>query len=125
MQASNKESVERLLAGINGGNVSVMDEVFHNDALMDWPQFGERIRGAENRRNVYANIPVLPKVAPRRIFGAGDLWIAEAVLDYDGSKFNVILVFEFRDGRIERETAYWATPSEPAPWRASWVELLD
>jgi len=87
MPASNKESVERLLAGINGGNVSVMDEVFHNDALMDWPQFGERIRGAENRRNVYANIPVLPRVAPRRIFGAGDLWIAEAVLDYDGSKF--------------------------------------
>ena len=125
MANSNRESVERLLAGINSGDTSIMDEVFHHDALMDWPQFGERIRGAENRRSIYANIPALPKIATRRIFGAGDLWIAEAILDYDGSKFNAILVFEFRDGKIERETAYWAAPGEPAAWRAAWVEPLN
>ena len=52
--------VEKLIAGLNRGDVSVMDEVFHDDAVMDWPQFGERIRGAENRRHVYASIPKLP-----------------------------------------------------------------
>ena len=29
--------VEKLIAGLNRGDVSVMDEVFHDDAVMDWP----------------------------------------------------------------------------------------
>ncbi|MCC6948770.1 MAG: nuclear transport factor 2 family protein [Bradyrhizobiaceae bacterium] len=124
MAANHKQMIERLLEGIDSRNIAVMDELFHEDALMDWPQFGERVRGGENRRNVYQRIPTLPKVAPRRIFGSGELWVAEALLDYDGSKYNAIFVFEFRDGKIARETGYWATPSEPAAWRAQWVERL-
>jgi ketosteroid isomerase-like protein len=118
--------VERLIAGLNAGDVGVMDEVFHDDAIIDWPQFSERIRGAENRRNVYANIPALPAIAPRRIHGEGDLWIAEAKLDYGGGAvYSTVFVFELRDGKIARETAYWATPDPPAEWRAAWVEVLD
>jgi ketosteroid isomerase-like protein len=121
-----REAIERLVAGLNRGDASVMDEVFHDDAVMDWPQFSERIRGAENRRQVYANIPVLPRITPRRIFGDGDLWIAEATLDYgEGAVFSTVLIFEFRDGKIARETAYWANPAPPAEWRAEWVEPLD
>jgi ketosteroid isomerase-like protein len=125
MAIDNRQTIERLLAGINAGDIAVMDEIFHEDALMDWPQFGERLRGAENRRNVYQRIPTLPKVKTRRIFGSGDLWIAEVLLDYDGTKFNTAFLFEFRDGKIARETGYWATPSAPAEWRAQWVEKLE
>jgi ketosteroid isomerase-like protein len=121
-----REAIEKLIAGLNRGEASVMDEVFHDDALMDWPQFSERIRGAENRRQVYANIPALPRITPRRIFGDGDLWIAEATLDYgEGAVFSTVLIFEFRDRKIARETAYWATPGAPAEWRAEWVEPLN
>ena len=77
-----RETIEKLLARRNDGDVGVLDEVFHEDGLMDWPQFSERIRGAENRRRVYENIPRLPRITTRRIFGEGDLWIAEATLDY-------------------------------------------
>jgi ketosteroid isomerase-like protein len=121
-----KATVEKLIDGLNRRDVSVMDEVFHDDALMDWPQFGERIRGAENRRRVYRNIPALPTITPRRIFGDGDLWIAEASLDYgEDAVFSTVLIFEFRGDRIARETAYWATPAPPAEWRADWVEPLQ
>lgn len=121
-----RETIEKLVAGLNRGDVSVMDQVFHDDALMDWPQFSERIRGAENRRRVYESIPALPKIAARRIFGEGDLWIAEATLDYgDDATYSTVLIFEFRDGKIARETAYWATPAPPAAWRAEWVEPLE
>lgn len=121
-----REAIETLTAGLNRGDVGVMDEVFHDDAVMDWPQFSERIRGAENRRNVYTRIPKLPTITTRRIFGEGDLWVAEARLDYgDDAVFSTVLIFEFRDGKIARETAYWATPSAPAEWRAEWVEPLD
>jgi SnoaL-like domain len=120
-----KATIEKLIEGLNRRDVGVMDEVFHDDALMDWPQFGERIRGAENRRRVYASIPALPTITPRRIFGEGDVWIAEANLDYGGDAvFSTVLIFEFRGDRIARETAYWATPGPSAEWRADWVEPL-
>jgi len=120
------EAIEKLIAGLNRGDVRVPDDVFHDDALMDWPQFSERIRGAENRRYVYGTMPTLPTITPRRIFGEGDLWITEGTLDYgEGAIYSTVLIFEFRDGKIARETAYWATPAPPAEWRAEWVERLD
>jgi ketosteroid isomerase-like protein len=123
---SPRETIEKLIAGLNRGDVGVMDEVFHDDAVMDWPQFGERIRGAANRRHVYGNIPKVPSITTRRIFGEGELWIAEATLDYgDGAVYSTVLIFELRDGKIARETAYWATPAPPEEWRAAWVEPLE
>jgi ketosteroid isomerase-like protein len=119
-------AIETLIAGLNRGDVRVLDDVFHDDALMDRPQFSGRVRGAENRRQVYASIPTLPRITTRRIFGEGNLWIAEATLDYgEGAVFSTALIFEFRGNRIARETAYWATPGPPAEWRAAWVEPLE
>src|SRR5688572_24204984 len=116
---AHKQLIEKLIAGLNIEDISVMDEVFHEDAIMEWPQFGEKIRGAENRRQVYKHIPKLPKITPRRLFGKDDLWVAEATLDYgEGAVFSTVLIFEFRGNKIAKETAYWATPAPPAAWRA-------
>jgi hypothetical protein len=121
-----REAIERLVEGLNQGDAGVMDELFHEGAVMDWPQFGERVRGAENRRRVYASIPALPAITPRRVLGEGDLWVLEATLDYgDDAVFSTVLIFEFRGELIERETAYWATPAPPAEWRSAWVERLE
>jgi hypothetical protein len=32
---------------------------------------------------------------------------------------------ELRDGKIYRETAYFAEPFEPPAWRAKWVEKIE
>ena len=123
---SGRDVVERLIATINAKNVDGMDELFHEDAVMDWPQSGERIVGGDNRRGVYHAFPTLPTITPRRMTGEGDLWVAEASLDYgDGSEFLTVFIFELRDGKIAKETAYWSQ-SFPAPeWRARWVEGSD
>ena len=47
---ANETVIERLIACINSRKIEVMDELFHNDAVMDWPQSGEKVVGAENRR---------------------------------------------------------------------------
>ncbi len=92
---------------------------------MDWPQSGERIVGAANRRAIYGAFPELPTITPRRIVSAGDLVVAEASLDYGGPVYKAVFIFEFRDGKIARETAYWSE-SFPAPdWRSPWVEKMD
>ena len=122
---SGREVVEKLIATLNAKNVAGMDEVFHEDAVMDWPQSGERIVGGDNRRAVYGAFPGLPTITPRRIVGEGDLWVAEAMLDYgEGPPYASVFIFELRDGKIARETAYWSEPFEAPGWRAQWVESL-
>ena len=124
MSDDNVHTVERLIDGLNAKNVGVLDEVFTEDAVMEWPQSGERIRGAEVRRAVYARMEILPTITPRRMTSVADLVIAEAHLDYDGVGYDCIFVFEMRGGRIAKETAYWATPYEPPAWRAALVERI-
>lgn len=124
MSTSNEAVIERLIACINDRRVEVMDELFHDDATMDWPQSRERVRGAANRRAIYQAFPQLPTITPRRMLSAGDLVTAEASLDYDGPKFEAVFIFELRDGKIAKETAYWSEPFEAPEWRSEWVETF-
>ncbi|MFD4420151.1 nuclear transport factor 2 family protein [Agromyces sp. NPDC058484] len=118
-------TVEALIATLNAGDVDGMDAVFHEDAVMEWPQSGERIVGGDNRRSVYRSFPRLPKITPRRLVGEGDLWVAEATLDYgDGAVYQTVFIFELRDGKIAKETAYWSEPFPAPEWRAEWAERM-
>ena len=122
----NRKVIERLIQCINDRNISVMDELFHDDAIMDWPQSGEKIVGAENRRAIYSAFPKLPTITPRRMVSSGDLVVAEATLDYGAPvKNKTVFIFEFRDGKIAKETAYWSEPFEAPEWRAKWVEKSE
>lgn len=124
-EQENRAVVERLIQCINDKDIRVMDELFHEDAVMDWPQSGELVVGGESRRGVYGSFPTLPTITPRRMHSAGDLVVAEASLDYGGPAYNTVFIFEFRDGLIARETAYWAEPFEAPEWRAQWVQKAE
>jgi len=122
MATRNEAIVERLIACINDKRIEIMDELFHDDATMDWPQSRERVRGAVNRRAIYGAFPQLPTITPRRMFSSGEIVVAEATLDYGGPTYETVFIFEFRDGKIEKETAYWSDAFDPPDWRAEWVE---
>ena len=119
----NRKVIERLIECINQKKISVMDELFHEDAIMDWPQSGEKIIGGDNRRGVYGAFPQLPTITPTRMVSNGDLIVAEASMDYGSPTiYKAVFIFEFRDGKIAKETAYWSEPFEAPEWRAQWVE---
>ena len=120
--SANENIVNRLIQCINDRHIEVMDELFHDDAVMHWPQSGEVVRGAENRRGIYNAFPQLPTITPHRLLSAGELVVAEATLDYGGPRYETVFIFEFRDGRIARETAYWSEAFPAPEWRAEWVE---
>jgi len=123
-EKENRKVVERLIQCINDRDVDVMDELFHDDAVMDWVQSGEKVVGAENRRAIYKAFPKLPTITPRRMTSSGDLVVAEATLDYgDNAVYKSVFIFEFRDGKITKETAYWCQPFEAPKWRSKWVEI--
>jgi ketosteroid isomerase-like protein len=120
---ANEAVIERLIACINDRNIEIMDDLFHDDAIMDWPQSGEKVVGAENRRGIYQAFPQLPKITPRRMVSDGDLVVAEATLDYGAPEpSKTVFIFEFKDGKIAKETAYWSEPFEAPAWRAKWIE---
>jgi hypothetical protein len=54
------------------------------------------------------------------------LWLVEAVIDYgDGRVFDVVVISELKEGKMWRDTRYYAEPFEAPEWRARWVERMD
>ncbi len=122
-EQANRQTVERLIEGLNTRDLDLFHAQFHEDSVMEYPQSGERIVGGENRRGVYGAFPGLPRVDPSRFRVSGDLVVVEARLDYgDGGDWRGVFVFELRDGLISSETAYFTQPFDAADWRAQWVE---
>ena len=120
---SRRAGMRRLVEAINTHDMELFDAIYHDDVVIEWPQSGEVIRGKQNIRELRLARPTAqPTATLRRIIGAGDLWATEMVFDYDGDRFYTVLIHEYRDGLVARETSYYAAPFEAPAWRAQWVE---
>ena len=111
-------------AASDANDFEVEHQIYREDAVLEYPQSGERIRG---RRNIQASRfaqPNMKRFTVRRILGAGDPWVTEFILAYDGQPSYTVSIMEFRDGQVMRETQYFADPFEPGPSRAHLVELM-
>jgi SnoaL-like domain len=97
-------------------------DIYREDAVLDYPQSGERIHG---RRNIQESRFVQPnkkRFSVRRMIGSGDLWITELILTYDDVPSYVVSIMEFRDELVAHETQYFGDRFDPAPSRAHLVE---
>ena len=94
------------------------------DAVLDYPQSGERIRGRHNIQESRFVQPNKKRFTVRRIIGSGDLWVTEFVLTYDGIPSYAVSIMEFREGLVANETQYFADRFDPAPSRAHLVERV-
>ena len=99
--------------------------IYRDDAVLEYPQSGERTRGRSNIRNQRASQPNKKRFTIRRIIGGGDLWVTEFVLTYDGKPSYTVSIMEFRDDKVARETQYFADPFPAPALRAQWVERMD
>jgi hypothetical protein len=99
--------------------------IYRSDAVLEYPQSGERIRG---RANIQASRQAQPNAkhfTVRRIIGGNDLWISELVLTYDDRPYYTVSITEFVDGEIVRETQYFADSFEPGASPAQWVQPMQ
>jgi hypothetical protein len=119
-----------ILEGLFGDGMLRLDaaaehELRHDDYVMEMPQSGERVRGRDNMRAMQEAFPNPPDAELRRIVGSGDVWVMELTSDYgDGDVYVVTDIVEFRDGKIAKETRYYAQPFEAPAWRAQWTERM-
>jgi len=99
-------------------------DIYLEDAVLEYPQSGERIRGRRNIQITRTNQPSEKHFAIRRVIGSGDLWITEYILTYDGKHSYTVSIMEFDGLKVARETQYFGDPFEAGTWRAQWVERM-
>ena len=111
--------------------IEVMDpaveyEARHEGFTVEFPQSGERL-DRDGLRKLQEHFPGgAPEIRLRRLSGGGDVWFAEWVIRYaDGTVSYGVTRVEFRDGRIWRETRYYAEPFEAPAWRAQWARRME
>jgi hypothetical protein len=99
--------------------------IYLDDAVLDYPQSGERTRGRSNIQKQRAIQPNKKRFSIRRIVGSGELWVTEFILTYDAKPSYTVSIMEFKGVKVARETQYFADPFPAPAFRAQLVERMD
>ena len=117
-------ALERHWTASDAGDFEIEHEIYREDAVLEYPQSGERIRGRDNIKQSRILQPNKKRFTVRRIIGGGSLWVTEFILTYDGMPSYAVSIMEFYGGLIANETQYFADSFEPAPSRSHLVERV-
>jgi SnoaL-like domain len=120
-----RAALERHWAASDASDFAAEHEIYSEDAVLHYPQSGERIRGRGRIQESRTVQPSKKRFSVQRIIGDGDLWVTEFVISYDGKPSYTVSIMEFTDGKVARETQYFCDPFKPGPSRAHLVELSD
>jgi ketosteroid isomerase-like protein len=120
-----RAALDQHWAASDANDFEMEHRIYREDAVLEYPQSGERTRGRRNMQNQRASQPSNKRFGVRRIIGGGDLWITELVITYDGKPSYTVSIMEFRDDKVVRETQYFADPFVAPASRAQWVERMD
>jgi ketosteroid isomerase-like protein len=148
---SNRQIVESYASAMAEDDFDAQDALVHDDYELLYPQSGERFRGRANRRAILENYPGREEIGTRpsvgRIVGMDDQWLSRpswpgwslvhligsgdefqvvgTVRYADGQDWHFVSFMTVREGKIWRETDYFAPPFEALAWRAPYVERGD
>ncbi len=117
-------ALDRHWAASDANDFETEHAIYREDAVLDYPQSGERIRGRRNIQSSRTAQPNQKRFTVRRIVGSGDLWITEYILTYDGRPSYTVSIMQFIDGKVAHETQYFGDPFAPGASRAQWVERM-
>jgi len=120
-----RAALDRHWAASDASDFETEHSIYREDAVLEYPQSRERIRGRSNIQITRTGQPSKKRFTVRRIIGAVELWVTEFILTYDGKPSFTVSIMEFRGDQVARETQYFADPFEAAAWRARWVERID
>ena len=141
-EQSNEDLVRRYIEAHRVHDYDLVGTLRAADWTIEWPQSGERVRGHANDQAIMNHWPgglptagevrivgnedrwvMTPAFTIERVAGNGDSWWFDGTAAYpDGSTWFVAGLVELRDGKVWRETWYFAPPLEAPDWRAPWVE---
>ncbi len=106
------------------GDADAEHAIYAEDAILDYPQSGERFRDRSRIRAQRGGHPAERHFAIVRIQGGGDLWVSECVITYDGVPTHTVSVMEFAGDLVTHETQYFADPFQAPVQRAALAEAI-
>jgi hypothetical protein len=124
---ANRAVIEEHWRASEGGDTIVEHAMYAHDAILDYPQSGERFRGRDAIAAQRGGHPATRHFTVERITGVDDLWVSEVLISYDGEPTHSVSIMEFAGGKVIHETQYFADPfgspasrialAEPMPGR--------
>ena len=106
------------------GDADTEHAIYAEDAILDYPQSGERFRGRSKIQAQRGGHPAERHFTVLRIRGGGDLWVSECVITYDGVPTYSVSVMEFAGDLVTHETQYFADPFPAPASRAALAEPI-
>jgi hypothetical protein len=142
--ATSRQFAQRYIEAGARNELDALEEMRTPDWQLRWPATDELVPSSAAYRAIHENYPggfprfddvrvagpddrflLTPAYTIVRVAGSGDLWLAEARVRYaDGSQWCMAKLLELQDGKVHRETDYWAPADEPPAWRAAMTERL-
>jgi len=122
--ASTRARLEQHWKASDRGDIDTEHAIYAADAILDYPQSGERFRGRSKIQAQRGGHPTERHFTILRIRGGGDLWVSECVITYDGVPTYAVSVMEFADDQVTHETQYFADPFPAPSWRAALAEPI-
>ena len=104
-----------------GKDVDRAHEIYHDDAVLEFPQSGERFEGVANFLEWRRKYPAKVNYKVRRMTVRDDIAVVEVLANYnDGPWQYGVQLLEFRDDKVARERIYITEGWEAPEWRAAW-----
>jgi hypothetical protein len=122
--ASIRARLEQHWAASESGDIDTEHAIYADDAVLDYPQSGERFRGRAKIKAQRGGHPAERHFTVLRISGSGDLWVNECVITYDGAPTYSVSVMELAGDMVTHETQYFADPFPAPASRAALAEPI-
>ncbi|MCO8276867.1 nuclear transport factor 2 family protein [Actinoplanes sp. TRM 88003] len=120
-----RAAIEEHWRASEAGETEAEHAVYAEDAVVEYPQSGERFRSRVTIAAQRGGHPATRHFKVLRIVGEADLWVSEVVITYDGVPSYSVSIMEFTDGHVVRERQYFADPFPAPASRAALAEPIS
>ena len=146
--ADNRRVVEQYIEGRKTQDWEAVGALHHADFTSEFPQTGELIPSHDKWVAIYSRfegglpeaeadevhggseavhvVTPLPMMTPViTVVGSGDTFTVTGKAQYsNGNEYYIIAILQLKEGKILKETLYWAAPTAAPEWRSERVERI-
>jgi SnoaL-like domain len=122
--AATRARLEQHWAASERGDIDAEHDMYAEDAVLDYPQSGERFRSRSTIKDQRGGHAAERHFTVMRILGAGDVWVSECLITYDGAPTYSVSVMELSGGLVTHESQYFADPFPAPASRAAIAESI-
>jgi hypothetical protein len=119
-----KMAIEAHWRASEEGDIEAEHAIYAVDAILDYPQSGERFRGRKSIVAQRGGHPAERHFAVLRISGEGNQRVSECIITYDGEPTYSVSIMEFAGELVVHETQYFAGTFSAPAWRAALAEPM-